>query len=136
MSYAHTLGPAGLPYEFLGLVNCLVTRAGLNEAQAIDRLGKIVSLPLPDSCERLRQAGLSPQALGLEVRRGVNKSACPVLAGVELVEIEGVTYLEESQIADDLKVIQRAGAAGLSISWDLWYTALDRLEQVGRVYLK
>jgi hypothetical protein len=136
MSYAHTLGPAGLPFELLGLVDSLITRTGLSETQALGRLSEAVSLPLPATLERLRNAGLSPQALELEVGRGVRKSACPILAGVELVEIKGITRLYETQIANDLMAIQRAGAAGLSISWDLWYIALDRLEQVRRVYLR
>ena len=54
-----------------------------------------------------------------ELRRGVAASPAPVLAGFELVEIEGVTQLNPAQIS-----------AGLSISWDLQHIPLNLLEQV------
>jgi hypothetical protein len=68
-----------------------------------------------------------------ELRRGVAAvaaSPAPVLAGFELVEIEGVTQLNPAQISADLAAVRRAGVAGLSISWDLRHIPLNRLEQV------
>ncbi len=56
--------------------------------------------------------------------------AARVLAGFELVEIEGVARLNPAQISADLAAVRRSGVAGLSIAWDLRHIPLDRLEQV------
>jgi len=135
MSYAHTLGPAGLPFELLGLYDELNRGAGLGEAEALECLSRAASLPLPATRRGLERQGLSPQALESEVRRGVAASPVPVLAGVELVEIAGVARLSPRQITRDLAAIRRANPAGLAISWDLWHIPLDRLELVRREYL-
>ncbi|MDP2991240.1 MAG: hypothetical protein Q8O57_11835 [Kiritimatiellota bacterium] len=134
MSYAHTLGPAGLPFELLGLYDELTRGAGLSEAEALDRLSRAASLPLPTTRRGLERQGLSPQALESELRRGVAASSAPVLAGVELVEIAGVARLSPRQITRDLAAIRRANPAGLAISWDLRHIPLERLELVRREY--
>jgi len=130
MSYAHTLGPAGLPFELLGLYDELTQGAGLGESAALACLGQAAALPLPVTRQVLERQGLSPQALESELRRGVAACATPVLAGFELVEIEGVAQLNPPQISADLTAVRRSGVAGLSISWDLRHIPLDRLEQV------
>jgi hypothetical protein len=130
MSYAHTLGPAGLPFELLGLYDELTQAAGLGESAALACLGQAGSLRLPATRQDLERQGLSPQALESELRRGVSACTAPALAGFELVEIEGVTQLNPAQISAGLAAVRRAGVAGLSISWDLRHIPLDRLEQV------
>ena len=134
MSYAHTLGPAGLPFELLGLLEELTYRAGLGESEALACLGWAAGLPLPDTRQGLETRGLSPQALESELRRGVKSCPAQVLAGFELVEIEGVAQLNPAQISADLAAVRRSGAAGLSISWDLRHIPLERLELVRREY--
>ncbi len=57
-----------------------------------------------------------------------------LLAGIELVEIPGISELEPAQIEADLRAIQAAGADGLSLSWDLWQMPLERLELVRSVW--
>jgi hypothetical protein len=47
MVYAHTMGPAGMPFELIGLVNWLVQTAGLDERQAMTCLGRSCGLALP-----------------------------------------------------------------------------------------
>jgi hypothetical protein len=134
MSYAHTLGPAGLPFELLGLYDELTQGAGLGERAALACLGQAAALPLPVTRQGLQRQGLSPQALESELRRGVTACAAPVLAGFELVEIEGVAQLNLAQISAGLAAVHRAGVAGLSISWDLRCIPLNRLEQVRLEY--
>jgi hypothetical protein len=129
MSYAHTLGPAGVPFELLGLYDELTRGAGLDESAALACLGQACTLPLPATRQELERQGLSPQALESELRRGVAAAAAaPALAGFELVEIESVARLNPAQISADLAAVRRAGVAGLSISWDLRHIPLDRLE--------
>lgn len=135
MSYAHALGPAGLPFELLGLHNYLITATRLSEADALSMIGEAISLPLNNTRKTLEIDGLSAQALEGEVARGVKASRVPILAGVELVEIEGVTRLNKAQIEADLAAVRRAGAAGISISWDLRHIPLERLDLVRQVYL-
>ena len=83
----------------------------------------------------LKKNGLSTLALEEEVRRGVQDCSVPVLAGMELVELDGVTYLNPDQISSDLSGLKRSGAAGLAISWDLFHIPLERLNLVRQVYL-
>jgi hypothetical protein len=57
-----------------------------------------------------------------------------LLAGIELVELAGVTSLNAEQIAADLRAFQEAGADGLALSWDLWHIPPERLELVRTVW--
>jgi hypothetical protein len=97
-------------------------------------MSQCLGMPLPNNRISLLQDGLSSLALKLEVRRGVESCTVPLTAGVELVELEGVTHLNRKQIMADLNGIQQAKPAGLAISWDLLHIPLDRLGIVRQVY--
>jgi hypothetical protein len=127
MTYGHTLGPAGLPFELLQLADWLVERRGAKEAQALEWLSLGSGLPLPRSREELRTRGLAPAALEMEVKRARAAGIRSLLAGIELVELEGVAQLNRAQIEGDLRAFQAAGADGLVLSWDLWHMPLERL---------
>jgi hypothetical protein len=135
MTYAHTYGPAGLPFEVLGLVDFLIAEAALSPVQALDTIGQALQLPLPASRHALEADGLSSLALAQEVAKGVRVTSMPVLAGIELVEVSGVAQLNESQITADLRAVKAVAPAGLSLSWDLWRIPLERLALVRRVNL-
>jgi hypothetical protein len=135
MSYGHTLGPAGLPFELLGLADWLVEQRSVSESDALGWLAVATDLSLPRDRDALRQEGLAPQALAAEVRRGRAAGVGTLLAGIELVEVEGVTSLNHRQIAADLDAFRAAGADGLVLSWDLWFIPIERLELVRMVYL-
>ncbi|NPV87436.1 MAG: hypothetical protein HPY45_15660 [Anaerolineae bacterium] len=136
MSYAHTLGPAGLPFELLGLLDALTGGADLPQTDALQLLARALGFALPPDRRTLQNAGLAPQALAEEVRRGVRAAAVPVLAGIELVEIAAVAHLDETGIAADVRAVRQAGAAGVVISWDLLHIPLRRLEILRRVWLE
>jgi len=121
MVYAHTLGPAGMPFELAGLADWLIEATGVPESQAMAFLGQACGLPLPVTRGELINPGLSSQAVREEVRRGVIASKAPLLAGIEMVDIPGVTHLDPDRIKTDLQAICQAGAAGLALSWDLWW---------------
>ncbi len=135
MTYAHTLGPAGLPFELSGLFHFLTSTAHLNEGDAFDLMSHSIDLPLPSSIRALEREGLSSLALEKEIRVGVAACSVPTLAGMELVELEGVTSLRRDQIRSDLLAVKSSGVAGLAISWDLLHISLERLDQVRQVYL-
>jgi len=135
MTYAHTLGPAGLPYELSGFLSYLNSSTKLNEKQTLDLISQSIGLPLPNDRVSLIQDGLSSLALEREVKHGIELCSSPLLAGIELVELEGVTQLSPYQIKVDLTAVKQAKPAGLAISWDLLNISLERLDQVRQVYL-
>jgi len=136
MTYAHTRAPAGIPFELSGLLKYLTRSTHLSEELALGWLGQAIGMTLPVSFRSLEEDGLSPLALEAEVKSGVEACSVPAVAGIELVELEGVTSLLPDQIRADLTAIKRAGSAGLAISWDLLHIPLDRLAIVRQVYLE
>jgi len=134
MTYAHTFAPAGLPYELSHLVDYLVTTTRLKPPEVLTMMSASLGLPLPSTQEALVKDGLSPAALVSEVRDGVEMCNLPVLAGVELMDLEGTSQSRQLQLTSDLEALRGAGAAGLALSWDLLHMPLDWLSLVGQVY--
>lgn len=134
MTYAHTLAPAGLPYELLGWVHYLTRSTHLDESQALELVSQSTRLSLPPGCQELEVTGLSPLDLEREVQRGIGSARVPTLAGIELVDLPGVTRLSQPQIGADLAAIKRARPSGLALSWDLLHIPIDRLDLVRRNY--
>jgi hypothetical protein len=134
MSYAHTLGPAGIPFELLNILDYLSIGNDLDSSFILRWMGNTIAIPLPTGRQELEQKGISSIALELELRRSIQVSIVPVLAGFELVQIEGVTELNDTQILADLDAVQRSGVSGLSISWDLWQIPQERLGLIGRIF--
>jgi len=135
MTYAHTLAPAGLPFELSGIIHHLTSTAHISEGQALDLVSQTIGLPLPTSCSSLEKEGLSSTALSREVSYGISLSSLPVLAGIELVDSSGITDLNPEQITSDLRAVKQSGAGGLALSWDLLHIPLKRLDLVRQVYL-
>jgi hypothetical protein len=136
MSYAHAMGPAGLPFELSCFLDYLTKSTNLSQEQSLSFLSQYMELPLPNNRVSLLHDGLSPLALEREVERGLESCSAPLLAGVELVELEGVTHLVPNQIKLDLFALKRAKPAGLAISWDLLHIPIDRLDMVRRFYIE
>jgi len=135
MTYAHTLGPAGLPFELLGLANWLVAQRGVAESQAMAWLAQATRLPLPLTRVRLQAEGVSSEALQAEIKRARQSGLKTLLAGLEFVELEGVAQLRPAQIGADLQAVRLAGADGLVLSWDLWAIPLERLRLIQDFFL-
>ena len=74
MTYAHTMGPAGLPFELLGLLNYLEKSTGLGEQDALDAIRQATGLLLPKDREDLEKRGLSSSALKKEIEKGLSKA--------------------------------------------------------------
>ncbi len=135
MVYAHAFGPATLPFEFTDLANWLIEQKGFDERYALAKLTKFTSLSLPAQRVTLHKKGFPPEALAAEIILGQRRAdSSQLLAGIELVEMPGVSELNAAQIEADLVAIKAAGADGLSISWDLWHIPLERLELVRAVW--
>jgi hypothetical protein len=136
MTYAHAWGPAGLPYELMGLADFLNQSAELGEVEALDFLQKQTNLALPGTFQDLRAQGLPAAALVSEVRRGRRLGVRSLYAGLELVEIAGVCELEAEQIRQDWSAVLEAGVEGVALSWDLWHMPLERLKLVSDILVK
>lgn len=134
MSYCHTLGPAGLPFELLDLAQWFMTCHRVNEVAALATVATASGLPLPSTFAALRTSGLPAATLRAEMIRARRTGVKTLLAGVELVEIPGVTRLTASQIAQDHGQLQASAVDGLVLSWDLWQMPLARLQQVAALW--
>lgn len=128
MTYGHTLGPAGLPFELLQLAG----QTGLGEAEGLAWVSAAAQVPLPSTPHALEEDGLAPGALAGEVRRARAAGVRILLAGIELVQVPGVTRLSGPQVARDLRALAEAGADGLALSWDLLHMPGEWLELVAR----
>ncbi len=131
MVYGHTNAPAGLPYELLSLAHWLSGKAKISENEALRWLNETAILPMPVSAGELRENGLDSVALGIEVKRAHDAGVRKVLAGIELVDLEGVTHLSQEQIAKDLRALMDAKADGIVLAWDLWWMPPEWLKVVG-----
>lgn len=135
MSYAHVRGPAGIPFELLGIFDYLCGAGVADPANILDSIGEAIGLRLPVERAILEKEGIPSESLEDELRRGVASCSIPILAGFELVEVPGVAELNKPQVFRDLGAVRRSGVAGLSISWDLWRIPLERLDWVRQGYI-
>jgi hypothetical protein len=133
MTYAHTLGPAGLPFELLELASWLMA-LDASEQQALVWLAEALEIPLPPNLVALRNPGLSATALQAEIRRAKTTVSAPLLAGIELIDLAGVTHLSPAQIRSDLTLLRDIQVDGLSLSWDLWHMPLEHLDLVAEIF--
>lgn len=120
MTYGHVYAPAGIPGE-LSDWTASIEEKGAPDTSALELASKVTNLSLPTSLSELRDTGISSSSLGEEVRRAKCIKPSTILAGVELVELEGVTRLSSEQIQQDIVSFAKAGCDGLSLSWDLWH---------------
>jgi hypothetical protein len=135
MTYGHTLGPAGLPFEILALASWLTEQHGLKEPDALACVSRATRLALPSTRHELRRRGLLSAALADQVYRARCSGIRSLLAGVELVELKGISNLSPAQIRSDLRAIRSAKPDGVVLSWDLWHIPLDRLDLVRDVWM-
>jgi hypothetical protein len=134
MTYAHTYAPAGLPFELSGLQHYLTHTTRLKEKETLELIHRATGLPLPRDRRSMEIQGLSSAALTTEITRGMETTSSPVLAGIELVDLPGVTRLSPAQIHADLAAVKHVQPAGLALSWDLLHIPLDWLGLVRDVY--
>lgn len=134
MSYAHTFGVAGLPFEFIHIIKWLIQEKGFPEPEAIQLLAEATHLPFPATVKEIREKGFSPEALAIETKRALKTCIKNCLPGIELVDEEDLTSLNKEQIKADLEALHDAGAKGLVLSWDLWFMPIERLELVKNIW--
>jgi hypothetical protein len=134
MTYARAYGPASLPFEILALADWLYASESENESMTFARLAEATGWQLPARREDVQNGGLSASILTEELRRGRVALPHQLLAGIELVEIPGVSCLSEDQIRLDSEAVLAGAPDGVVLCWDLWHMPLDRLGVVNSLY--
>jgi hypothetical protein len=102
----------------------------MEEREALHHLSRTLQQPLPESISGLRLRGVTPQFIQEEVARARCAGVDCLLAGMELVQMEGVTNLSMQQIKSNLVAYGRGGADGIVFSWDLQLMPQEWLQLV------
>ena len=127
MTYPRVFGPAGLPFELRALANWLKARYKLNETEA----DKIVS---EASGLSFSKDELESESIVHEIQRGRDAGITNLLAGIALVEVDGVHTPTLEQIRSDIAACKNAD--GLAISWDLWHIKPEYLSAIQELWGK
>jgi hypothetical protein len=122
MTYPRVFGPAGLPFELNALSKWLRSRCSLNETEATEVVGRTSSLPFAKN-------ELDSEAIVHEIQRGRNAGITNLMAGIALVELEGIHQPTLEQIQADLEACRDAD--GLVLSWDLWHIPHRYISTIG-----
>jgi hypothetical protein len=136
MTYARAYAPASLPFEVTRLADWLMGSGGVSEPAAMAAVAQGTGWPLPSLREDLRHGGLAPSILTEELRRGRASHARQLLAGIELVEIPGVSELSPAQIRTDSEAVLAGAPDGIVLSWDLLHMPTDRLHLANSLYCR
>ncbi len=131
MVYGHTWAPAGMPFELERLGKFVTGHAESAEHFREDLSSAFAALSAVNA-----EVGLPPEVLAAEVHLGREMGVEVLLAGVELVEVEGVTRLSPAQVRADLAALRKAGVDGWVLSWDLRDMPRDHLRVVGEFLAK
>jgi len=134
MTYARAYGPASLPFEVMGLADWLMGSGDVSELAAMVCIAAGTGWPLPTFREEVRHGGLSSSILTEELRRGRLSDARQLLAGIELVEIPGMSELSADQIRTDSEAVLAGAPDGIVLSWDLLHMPADRLRLANSLY--
>ncbi len=127
MTYPRVFGPAGLPFELRALAGWLGAKYNVNETGAVDTVNEVSGLSLTPG-------GLPSESIRREIQVGRNAGITNLLAGLALVEMEGVHTLTLEQIQSDVMACDAAD--GLVLSWDLWYIPQKYFSVMGGVMKK
>jgi len=120
-------GPAGLPFELRALANWLTTKFKVNEAEAVKIVSEVSGLSLSAN-------GLESESIAHEIQRGRDAEITNLLAGIALVEVEGIHAPTIEQIRSDIAACKDAD--GLAISWDLWHIKPEYLSAIQEIWGK
>jgi hypothetical protein len=127
MSYPRVFGPAGISFELLDLAEWLIQH-GLGEGEAMQTLSEASGLAVPMNKAELGCLGLTSETIRKEIRHGYEMGVTNLLAGIAMVEMKKVHESTPGQILADLEASRSAD--GLVISWDLWLTPLEYLDNI------
>lgn len=127
MTYPRVFGPAGIPFEFLGLAEWL-TRFGRCDTEVWQLISEASGLQVPVNISEMYHKGLGSKIITQEIQRAYEQGVTTLLAGIPMVRLEKVHESTAEQIEADLEASRNAD--GLVISWDLWLTPLKYLDKI------
>ncbi|MBN2146844.1 MAG: hypothetical protein JW726_05625 [Anaerolineales bacterium] len=127
MTYPRTFGPAGLPFELLGLLDWLTK---WNTGDELTTLRECSGLDLPMSRQSITALGLPSTTIHQEIELGKRMGVEPLLAGLALVELPGINTVK----TNDLNAWKNAD--GLVLSWDLWHISPKTLSRLKSLDLR
>jgi hypothetical protein len=127
MTYPRVFGPAGLPFELKALANWLSTKFKVNEVEATQIVNEASGFSFSND-------GLESESIAHEMQRGRDAGITNLLAGIALVEVDGVHAPTLEQIRSDLEACKDAD--GLAISWDLWHIKSEYLSAIQEIWGK
>jgi hypothetical protein len=131
MIYPRVYGPAGIPFELIGLANWL-KKNGATDNKALKCIKDSSGLPVPATKAELAKSGLGSETIAKEIQRGQARGITNLLAGVALVDVKNVHESTPKQIRTDLQASR--SAKGLVLSWDLWQIPLERLDTIRKIW--
>ncbi len=135
MVYCKTMGPAGLPMELLSLAKILVEHASrLSEREALEIIGELTGLLLPESFEEVRMKGIDQKNYELELNKIDQMNLNPVtriFPGFEAVNLPPVCSVGLEEVRNYVEATLRKGHDGFVLSWDIRQISDEILEYVG-----
>ena len=133
MIYIHTFAPAGLPFELNEMSTFLGKTSHNEDWENLNFLSHTIGFPLPEDQKVLMEKGLDSIVFKREIAKAKLSTSKPILEGIELVEIPGITWIDQDQLQKDMKVIMESKADGIVISWDLWYIKIKSLRTIADI---
>ena len=121
MTYPRVFGPAGLPFELSAVTEWLRARYNIHATEATQIVNEASGLSLSTH-------GLESESIAREIQRGREAGITNLLAGIALVELEGMYLSTPEQTRADLTACQAAD--GLVLSWDLWHIKPETLNTI------
>ncbi len=134
MTYARAFAPASLPYEMAGLIDWLRCAAGETDAGALGCIARATGWQLPPSRQEISSGELPASVLTAELQRGRSATPRQLLAGIELVEMPGVTKLSTGQMRADAAAVRTGTPDGVVLCWDLRHIPMERVELARELY--
>jgi len=135
MIYCKTMGPAGLPMELLSMAQILMDHAlRLSEREALEIIGELTGLLLPESFEEIRMRGIDQKNYELELNKIDQMNLNPVtriFPGFEAVNFPPVCSVGLEEVGNYVKATLRKGHDGFVLSWDIRHISDKVLEYVG-----
>jgi len=135
MVYCKTMGPAGLPMELLSLAKILVEHASrLSEREALEIIGELTGLLLPESFDEIRMEGIDQKNYELELNKIDQMNLNPVtriFPGFEAVNLPPVCSVGLEEVRNYVDATLRKGHDGFVLSWDIRHISDAILEYVG-----
>ena len=135
MTYLHTFAPAGLPFELNEMLTFLGKSSKHELSANLKFLSQLVGFPIPKDRRVLMTRGLDSLTLSREIAKAKRLFTKPLLEGIELVQLPGITWIDQVQLQKDLHAILESAADGIVISWDLWHIRTEHLQTIKDIML-